>query len=366
MYVFAISVTAYVEFLLNFYSLSPSLLCSYSFCILLNGPLLWKLETLLPANVPLDRWTLEGLNNSCKSKPCFQGVTCVNLPNGSFKCGSCPKGYTGDGRSCHKWTTCLDSPCFAGVRCYDNDETGFTCGPCPHRYTGNGVQCKPSVDCGRDRPCFPGVTCTETSDARGFACGPCPRGLTGDGISCQDIDECALASPCHTADACVNTSPGFKCLPCPSGFTGRPVTGSGIEQARSMKQVCRDVNECDEGANACVPNSQCINTIGSYICGECIEGFIGNQSVGCTADGSACPDGTICDKNAECFIRRGFTKYQCRVSNSHCHQLLLAPTTLTSVTWLIYSANCWPRHCALFVPSIIDCRFAMCLLFQFT
>ena len=256
------------------------------------------------------------MNDTCRSKPCFQGVTCINLQGGAFKCGSCPKGFTGDGRSCHRWTTCIDSPCYPGVHCIDNEETGYTCGPCPPGYTGDGISCRQTVDCKRDQLCYPGVSCMETpASPRGFTCGPCPKGFTGNGIDCIDIDECSLSNPCHSKDACINTSPGFKCAPCPLGFTGRSVTGIGIEQARSMKQTCRDINECDEStaSGKCVPNSQCINTIGSFMCGECIEGFIGNQSIGCTADGSACPDGTLCDKNAECYMRRGFTRYQCRV-----------------------------------------------------
>lgn len=55
---------------------------------------------------------------------------------------------------------------------------------------------------------------------------------------------------------------------------------------------------------------------GSYIRGECREGYVGNQSVGCHQHPGSCPDGTICDPNAECELRRGFLRYQCRVSKS--------------------------------------------------
>ena len=33
-------------------------------------------------------------------KPCFAGVNCHNVGNGSFECDSCPKGYEGDGETC--------------------------------------------------------------------------------------------------------------------------------------------------------------------------------------------------------------------------------------------------------------------------
>lgn len=80
-----------------------------------------------------------------------------------------------------------------------------------------------------------------------------------------------------------------------------------------LKKRCHDVNECDDGRNGgCVENSQCINTQGSFVCSECIEGFVGNQTVGCHPHPGTCPDGTVCDGNAECVIRRGYSRYQCR------------------------------------------------------
>ena len=33
-------------------------------------------------------------------KPCFAGVNCHNVGNGSFECDSCPEGYEGDGETC--------------------------------------------------------------------------------------------------------------------------------------------------------------------------------------------------------------------------------------------------------------------------
>lgn len=37
--------------------------------------------------------------DECAAEPCFPGVGCKNTL-GSFTCGSCPEGYTGDGKSC--------------------------------------------------------------------------------------------------------------------------------------------------------------------------------------------------------------------------------------------------------------------------
>ena len=54
---------------------------------------------------------------------------------------------------------------------------------------------------------------------------------------------------------------------------------------------------------------------GSRICGDCEEGYIGNQTVGCRRQPGLCRDGqTICDGNARCVTGRGFTGYMCQVS----------------------------------------------------
>ncbi|CAG2167865.1 unnamed protein product [Oppiella nova] len=252
------------------------------------------------------------LVTGCATKPCYSGVSCLDLPNGSFRCSACPKGMTGDGIECQRLTTCNDRPCFQGAQCIDDEAQGFRCGPCPVGYKGNGLTCSPAIRCS-DNPCYTGVNCVNYDKPPGYRCGACPQGLTGNGVTCTDIDECELSRPCNQHSQCINLTPGFRCGPCPIGYTGRQIQGIGVEFARANKQLCLDVNECDDGRNGgCVENSQCINTQGSYVCGECIEGFVGNQTAGCHPHPGTCPDGTICDGNAECVIRRGYSRYQCR------------------------------------------------------
>ena len=60
-------------------------------------------------------------------------------------------------------------------------------------------------------------------------------------------------------------------------------------------------------------NSQCVNTEGSFYCGECIEGYVGNQTVGCRTRPGLCPDGTQCDGNADCEKLFGSRGYTCKV-----------------------------------------------------
>nr|XP_033785604.1 thrombospondin-4 [Geotrypetes seraphini] len=151
--------------------------------------------------------------------------------------------------------------------------------------------------------CFGGVQCIETTD--GLQCGPCPEGYTGNGVTCNDIDECRY-SPCFPGVRCINTSPGFRCEACPPGYTGLSIKGAGINYARTQKQVCTDINECDNGRNGgCVANSQCINTVGSYRCGLCNAGYTGDQTRGCKPERSCSkPELNPCSPNAQCIEER--------------------------------------------------------------
>uniref|UniRef100_A0A8C9RKE8 Thrombospondin 3 n=1 Tax=Scleropages formosus TaxID=113540 RepID=A0A8C9RKE8_SCLFO len=157
-------------------------------------------------------------------------------------------------------------------------------------------RCSPS-------PCYKGVPCMETLDFPGYRCGPCPEGMTGNGSHCQDIDECALAQPCFSSSGCVNTAKGFSCEPCPPGYGGPPLSGVGLEFAKSKKQECYDIDECVN--NPCVPNSVCTNTVGSFKCGQCKVGFVGNQTEGCFPRKTcATLSFNPCDVNAHCIIER--------------------------------------------------------------
>ncbi|KAJ7400042.1 Thrombospondin-4 [Pitangus sulphuratus] len=100
-------------------------------------------------------------------------------------------------------------------------------------------------------------------------------------------------NPCFPGVRCVNTAPGFRCETCPLGYTGQTMQGIGISYAKSNKQVCLDIDECQNGGlGVCVPNSHCINTLcgigwagDGYICGKDvdIDGYP-NEELSCTAE----------------------------------------------------------------------------------
>merc|ERR1711936_1438666 len=247
--------------------------------------------------------------------PCFEGpprVDCRDTVDGT-QCGPCPPGYKGDGRFC-ELDACGAEPCYEGVSCYpDSNPPFYRCGPCPQGYRGDGINCVPDVYQKVPAPCFKDVECYNIEKPPYYKCGVCPEGLTGNGTWCNDLDECDLADPCDVAATCYNLVPGFRCGPCPPGYTGsKGFTGVGLDYAARQRQVCYDINECEMNNGGCVENSVCVNTDGSFYCGPCISGFVGNQNIGCSNRPGICPDGTECDENADCIKPLGKNHYICK------------------------------------------------------
>lgn len=91
-------------------------------------------------------------------------------------------------------------------------------------------------------------------------CGPCPNGYAGNGSTCTDVNECELVQPCFPGVRCVNLYPGYRCEPCPPGYIGHVIEGVGLDVARARKQICRDIDECENNNGGCDPYVECINT----------------------------------------------------------------------------------------------------------
>lgn len=82
-------------------------------------------------------------------------------------------------------------------------------------------------------------------------------------------------------------------------------------------QTCDDVDECEIDNGGCDPTAECVNTPGSYSCGFCPPGYIGNGFVGCSP-GDYCAMGlSNCHLNATC-VSTGAGTFVCEVCMMVC------------------------------------------------
>lgn len=122
----------------------------------------------------------------------------------------------------------------------------------------------------------------------------CPEGKQGD-LCDEDVDEC-LSAPC-TVGKCINTASGYRCE-CPPGLRGKNrerYRHLNLQENRPLRVIVydrrnnflflagltclEDINECER--KPCFQGVQCFNSFGSYGCGPCPKGMLGNGTT-CT------------------------------------------------------------------------------------
>ncbi|CAH1799045.1 unnamed protein product [Owenia fusiformis] len=242
---------------------------------------------------------------------CFMCSSGTYQPEaGKTSCIPCPKGFSSSQGKDH----C--SPCSVGT--YSKGD-GSDCMMCPDAST-----CPCETVPG---PCFTQSSCLNIEGGV-YVCDDCPVGYEGDGKTCSDIDECTIHKPCYDG-RCRNMEPGYQCLECPPGYTGtyedahtwnisrRVFVYGNKELAPVQNQTCVDVNECLTDNGRCDPNAECINTIGSFICGHCNKGFVGSSKYGCFPDDFCKSGNNDCHQDAICrFVAPGQFSCQCEVGHA--------------------------------------------------
>ena len=79
----------------------------------------------------------------------------------------------------------------------------------------------------------------------------------------------------------------------------------------SMKEECRDLNECFLETHNCHEHADCTNSIGSFEC-TCNDGFSGNGTM--CEDNDECSTGdVVCPEFTDCFDIIG--AFECRNGN---------------------------------------------------
>ncbi|XP_053675116.1 cubilin homolog [Anopheles nili] len=191
-------------------------------------------------------------------------VSCINLP-GSFVCGACPAGYTGNGFYCHDINECetnnggcSTSPSVACI----NTRGSYRCGNCPAGYTGDGRTCLAQGN--RCSLCHPMARCVDYGSALPSCI--CLPGYAGSGFGpsgClrSSANPCASA-PCKNGGTCTKIdAQNYNCT-CPPG-TNSP-------------NCLRTVSPCEP--NPCMNGGTCtpytVNLLTRYLC-RCAGGYTG-------------------------------------------------------------------------------------------
>ncbi|KAL3289762.1 hypothetical protein HHI36_023157 [Cryptolaemus montrouzieri] len=203
-------------------------------------------------------------NPRCSKDPL---VSCENTP-GSFRCGPCPTGYTGNGFYCADINECdlFNGGCSMNpkVEC-ENTPGSRICGTCPPGYIGNGITCTFQGICKTNNGnCHPSATCHDfPSISSTYVECRCPKGYIGNGIGAMGC--IALTSSRCNPNPCVNG----KCILNTNSLEGYTCQCSGTYYGKNC-----DLTDGACASSPCQNGGTCMNHNVSYSC-HCPPEYIG-------------------------------------------------------------------------------------------
>ncbi|XP_028261730.1 fibulin-2, partial [Parambassis ranga] len=135
--------------------------------------------------------------------------------------------------------------------------------------------------------------------------------LMRDGRMCEDVNECVTNThSCQPSERCVNTVGSFVCgqVICPAGYQLR-------------NSVCEDIDECMLRTHNCGTGFVCENTVGSFVCNtrhKCISGFTQDSHGNCIDINECSSLSEPCSSGFNCINTVG--SYTCQQKIIMCSQ----------------------------------------------
>ncbi|XP_078360290.1 uncharacterized protein LOC144644633 isoform X2 [Oculina patagonica] len=149
--------------------------------------------------------------SKCKEDSCMNGGTCEELGDGTIKC-NCKPGYKGP--VCQiKIKACDSDPCLNGAYCTNEPEGKYSC-ECQSGWLGE--RCETEIKACDSSPCLNGGYCTNEAEGK-YSC-ECQSGWLGE--RCEtEIKACDL-DPCFNGGHCTNEPRRKYSCQCQSGWYG--------------------------------------------------------------------------------------------------------------------------------------------------